>query len=216
VQEVQTEIPETRVSARSERPREPLERVASAAGNRGFASVVARMRQGEGILPGGVVHPDVEAAISASRGRGQPLETGVRDTLEKRLAAPLDDVRIHTGDQADTVARAVSARAFTVGSDIYFSREESQAAGREPSALVTAKVAHVLEHYEFRIAAHLRAGRLQRPLDPRAGLIPQLARVGLQSAVREPQRPGCDLGKLRGTSGGTGWIVGSSSSASSR
>jgi hypothetical protein len=103
------------------------------------------MREGEGILPDGVVHPDVEAAITASRGQGQPLGTDVRTTLEERLGAPLDDVRIHTGEQAAALARAVSARAFTVGSDIYFSPNEYQAGGSEPSALVTHEVAHVLQ-----------------------------------------------------------------------
>jgi hypothetical protein len=103
------------------------------------------MRDGDGILPGGVVHPDVEAAIRASQGGGQPLERGVRDSLEERLGAPLDDVRIHTDERADTLARAVSARAFTVGRDIYFSRHEYQTGQSEPSALVTHEVAHVLQ-----------------------------------------------------------------------
>lgn len=103
------------------------------------------MRDGEGILPGGVVHPDVEAAIKASQGQGRPLEPGVRETLEERLGAPLDDVRIHTDAQAAALARSVSARAFTVGSDIYFSDNEHQAGGSEPSALVAHEVAHVLQ-----------------------------------------------------------------------
>lgn len=103
------------------------------------------MQDGEGILPGGVVHPDVEATIRASQGRGQPLESGVRGALEQHLGAPLHDVRVHTDQQAAALTRAVSARAFTVGSDIYFSPDEYRAGEVEPSALVAHEVAHVVQ-----------------------------------------------------------------------
>lgn len=103
------------------------------------------MRDGEGILAEGVVHPDVEATISASRGRGRPLEDGLRGALEDRLGAGLDDVRIHADEQAASLARAVSARAFTVGSDIYFGRDEVQGQGGQPSELMTHEVTHVLQ-----------------------------------------------------------------------
>jgi hypothetical protein len=103
------------------------------------------MRDGEGILPGGVVHPDVEAAIRASRGRGQALDSGVRSTLEQHLGAPLDDVRIHTGEHAAALTRAVSAKAFTVGSDIYFAPNQYHPNASEPSELVAHEVTHVIQ-----------------------------------------------------------------------
>src|SRR5450755_2836714 len=49
--------------------------LSSALGNRNFTQLVARMHDGEGILSGGVVHPDVEAAIAAAHGSGAPLES---------------------------------------------------------------------------------------------------------------------------------------------
>jgi hypothetical protein len=119
------------------------------------------MRDGEGILPGGTVHPDVEAAIHASRGGGQPLETGFRRTLETNLGASLDDVRVHTDEHAAGLARAVSARAFTVGSDIYFARNEYH--GRASSQLVTHEIAHVLQQRGAPQAGRLR---VSEPRDP--------------------------------------------------
>src|SRR4051794_5333400 len=102
-------------SARSAQDRGPVGRLAAEIGNRGFGQVIARMRDGEGILPGGLVHPDVEAAIAASRGGGRPLDTTVAQRLEPALGESLADVRVHTGDGAAALARAVSARALTVG-----------------------------------------------------------------------------------------------------
>jgi hypothetical protein len=127
------------------RPTEPAERLASAMGNRGFARTVARMRDGEGILPGGVVHPDVDAAIAAARGSGQPAGGGVVGSVGAALGDSLDDVRVHTDDNAAALARSVSARAFTVGSDIFFAPGEYQpgtSAGRE---LLTHELVHVVQ-----------------------------------------------------------------------
>jgi|tagenome__1003787_1003787.scaffolds.fasta_scaffold20969032_2 hypothetical protein len=122
--------------------RPPLEGIASAMGNRGFGQLVARMSDGEGILSGGLVHPDVQRAIAASKGTGRPLERYVSSSLESGLGEPVGDVRVHTGDGASALARAVSARAFTVGSDIFFASGEYQPhtpGGRE---LIAHEVAH--------------------------------------------------------------------------
>ena len=102
------------------RPPDRLTGIASAIGNRGFARTVARMRDGDGILPGGVVHPDVEAAIAAARGSGLALDQTVGARVGAALGDPLTDVRVHTDRAAAALARSVSARAFTVGSDIFF------------------------------------------------------------------------------------------------
>src|SRR5918992_486 len=74
---VETVAPDT---ALDQRP--PVERLASGMGNRGFSQLVARMGDGEGILSGGLGHPDVQAAIAASRGGGQPLASSAARALE--------------------------------------------------------------------------------------------------------------------------------------
>jgi hypothetical protein len=120
-------------------------RIASAIGNRGFARTVARMRDGEGILPGGVVHQDVEAAVGAARGGGRALDRPVGEHVGAALGDSLSDVRIHADGAAAALARAVSARAFTVGSDIFFGQGEYRPvtpAGRE---LLTHELVHVVQ-----------------------------------------------------------------------
>jgi Domain of unknown function (DUF4157) len=122
-----------------------LERIASAVGNRGFTRAVARMRDGEGILPGGAVHPDIEAAIAASRGTGRPLDIGTASRVGGALGDSFGDVRVHTGDDAAALARSVSARAFTVGSDIFFGSGEYRPGSSGGGELLAHELAHVVQ-----------------------------------------------------------------------
>jgi hypothetical protein len=122
-----------------------LERAASGIGNRNFARLVARMRDGEGILANGVVHPDVEAAIVAARGGGTRLDADVASELEAGLGVPMDDVRVHTDQHAAALTRAVAARAFTVGSDIFFSPGEYQPRTPAGTELIAHEAAHVVQ-----------------------------------------------------------------------
>jgi hypothetical protein len=123
----------------------PLGRLATAMGNRGFARTVARMRDGEGILPGGVVHPDVEVAIGAARGSGSPAERTVASQVGAALGDSLSDVRIHADGAAAALAQSVSARAFTVGSDIFFGPGEYRPATPAGRELLTHELVHVVQ-----------------------------------------------------------------------
>ena len=119
-------------------------RLASTLGNRAFARTVARMRDGEGILPGGVVHPDVEAAIGSTRG-GRAVDQAVAGQVGAALGDSLSDVRIHADSSAASLARSVSARAFTVGRDIFFGPGEYQPATPEGRELLTHELVHVVQ-----------------------------------------------------------------------
>jgi hypothetical protein len=110
-----------------------------------MGQLVARMRDGEGILPSGTVHPNVEAAITASRGGGRPLDGHVARHLETSFGQSVGDVRVHTGAGDAALARAVSARAFTVGSDIYFASGEYRPGSREGNELIAHEVAHTIQ-----------------------------------------------------------------------
>jgi hypothetical protein len=122
-----------------------LEGLASAVGNRGFARAVARMRDGDGILPGGLVHPDVEAAIAAASSGGRPLDSMTADRAGAVLGDSFGDVRVHHDDHAAALNRAVSARAFTVGRDIFFGAGEYQPHTAGGQELLTHELAHVVQ-----------------------------------------------------------------------
>jgi Domain of unknown function (DUF4157) len=140
-----TRFGETGEASDVRRELQPLERLASCMGNRSFSHLVARMREGEGLLPDGRVDASVEAAIAAARGNGRPLERSVSAHLEPALGQSLRDVRVHTDDGAAALARAVSARAFTVGSDIFFAPGEYRPGSRDGDHLIAHEVAHVIQ-----------------------------------------------------------------------
>ena len=64
--------------------------------------------------------PDLESRINTIRGGGQPLAESDRAFFEPRFGTDFSQVRVHTDTQADDAARAVNARAFTVGQHIVF------------------------------------------------------------------------------------------------
>lgn len=75
--------------------------------------------------------------------RGRPLASGVRAQLEPRFGHDFGHVRVHTDAAAATSARALDARAYTVGADVAFAAGQyapDSAAGRE---LIAHELAHV-------------------------------------------------------------------------
>ena len=120
-----------------------VERLASTVGNRAFGALIAR--EGDGILPDGRAHPDVEAAIARSRGSGARLDAGARERNAEALGDPLEDVRVHTDADASALARSVSARAFTTGSDLYFAAGEYRPGSVDGDRLLTHELAHVVQ-----------------------------------------------------------------------
>jgi Domain of unknown function (DUF4157) len=119
-----------------------LRTVASNVGNSAFARFA---EPGSGILPGGRVHPDIESAIGAARGRGDPLVGAVRERVGEALGDSLDDVRLHADERADALARSVSARAFTTGTDIFFARGEYRPQTTSGDALLAHELTHVVQ-----------------------------------------------------------------------
>ena len=120
----------------------PAQRLASTVGNQAFSSLA---REGSGILPDGRAHPDVESTIAKTRGGGQALDSTTRDTVGGALGDPLSDVRVHTDDTAHNLSSAVSARAFTTGSDVYFAKGEYQPGSSEGNRLLAHELSHVVQ-----------------------------------------------------------------------
>lgn len=73
-------------------------------------------------LEGGDVNADVARSIQSAKGGGQPLQEGVRLSMEQGFGADFSGVRVHTGGQADALNRSLNARAFTTGNDIFFGK----------------------------------------------------------------------------------------------
>jgi hypothetical protein len=137
---------EARVSERppsqAEEVHQPAERVAAGVGNQAFGALA---REGGGILPDGRAHPDVEATIAQTRGGGSSLDAGASSRFGEGLGQDLSDVRIHTDDTADALARSVAARAFTTGSDLYFAKGEYSPGSSGGDQLLAHELSHVVQ-----------------------------------------------------------------------
>ncbi len=81
-----------------------------------------RHSDGHGVigLEGGEVDHDTERVLRASAGSGSALAPALRTPLEGAFGADFGNVRLHTGAQATSLNRGISAEAFTYGQDIYF------------------------------------------------------------------------------------------------
>ena len=85
--------------------------------------------------------PDLVADVL--HGSGQPLDGSTRSTMEDRLGFDFSRVRIHTDAQAAESARAVRARAYTVGSDVVFGPGQYAPRSLEGQRLIAHELTHV-------------------------------------------------------------------------
>jgi len=76
-------------------------------------------------MEGGQISDALSSRIQSQRGGGSTLDAGARSSMESAFGDQFDDVRIHTGSEADSLNRSVSAKAFTTGTDIFFSDQAS-------------------------------------------------------------------------------------------
>lgn len=87
----------------------------------------------------------VAANIHDMQGGGSPLPPATRAFFEPRFGADFSHVRVHTGGRADATARAVSAKAFTVGSDIVFAGGQFAPESQEGQHLLAHELTHVVQ-----------------------------------------------------------------------
>ncbi len=88
---------------------------------------------------------DVENEIQQVRRGGEPLSDSVRSFFEPRFGSDLSHVRIHTDTQAADSADAVEALAYTVGSDIVFSRGRYAPDDSDGRRLLAHELTHVIQ-----------------------------------------------------------------------
>ena len=92
-----------------------------------------------------------EASLDASTAEhvaaqgGAPLPRELRDFFEPRFGADLGAVRVHTGGSAEEGARAVQARAYTIGRDIVFGAGEFAPHTEGGKRLLAHELTHVMQ-----------------------------------------------------------------------
>jgi len=91
------------------------------------------------------VSTDLESEINRARGGGQPLDKGLQAKMGEAMGADFSGVRVHTDGRADGLNRAVGARAFTTGQDLFFKRGEYQPGSRGGQELIAHELTHVVQ-----------------------------------------------------------------------
>jgi hypothetical protein len=79
------------------------------------------------------------------RSSGRPLDPAPRELMESRFGHDFSQVRVHTDAQAAESARAVNARAYTVGRDVVFGAGQYAPATVAGQTLLAHELTHVVQ-----------------------------------------------------------------------
>ncbi len=79
------------------------------------------------------------------QGGGERMDPGTAQAMSARLGADFSDVRIHHGGGAAESARAVSAQAYTVGSDVVFNSGKYDPASPAGQRTLAHELTHVIQ-----------------------------------------------------------------------
>lgn len=124
------------------------------------------------------------------RSRGKPLDMPTRSFMETRFEHDFSHVRVHADEGASASARAINARAYTVGGNIVFGAGEyrpHEAAGQK---LLAHELAHTMQQAHFASAgpqASLEIGPADDPLEREAD---RAAEQAMSASPSSPQETG--------------------------
>ena len=88
---------------------------------------------------------DLESGINSARGGGQPLDTGLQQSMGQAMGADFSGVRVHTDSQSDQLNQSIQARAFTTGQDVFFRQGEYNPGSRGGQELIAHELTHVVQ-----------------------------------------------------------------------
>jgi hypothetical protein len=94
---------------------------------------------------GGELEDGASAEVLGRLGAGRSLDPAIGSAFGSALGANVSGARIHTDASADRLARQMSATAFTVGSDVFFSRGAYRPDDPAGAHLLAHELAHVAQ-----------------------------------------------------------------------
>ncbi len=100
------------------------------------------------------VSPGLMNQIGNTKGSGHPLDTNTQAFMEPRFGADFSGVRIHSGDGASLMNQEINAKAFTVGSDIYFNNGMYNPQSGDGKRLLAHELTHTLQQSKTSIRSH--------------------------------------------------------------
>jgi outer membrane protein OmpA-like peptidoglycan-associated protein len=104
--------------------------------------------------------------LDVVRSPGLPLTLATQRFLEPRFGHDLGHVRVHAGPAAGRAARAVAARAYTIGRDIVFGDGQYDPASPAGQRLIAHEMAHVVQQRTGCQALNRQPLTVSAPSDP--------------------------------------------------
>ncbi|MFM2376616.1 MAG: hypothetical protein RLZZ165_1713, partial [Bacteroidota bacterium] len=88
---------------------------------------------------------DFESRLETARGGGAPLPASTRGRMEQQMGADFSGVKVHTDAQSDEMNRAIQAKAFTTGQDVFFRQGAYDPGSRGGQELIAHELTHVVQ-----------------------------------------------------------------------
>jgi hypothetical protein len=130
----------------------PLLKLQRSAGNQAVVNLLAsqqsdsQLEQQADQVATDLAAPD--SVITNDNGDASDPSGSVQARMEASLGIEPGSVRLHTGTRAENAARGLNARAFTVGNDVVFGRNEYSPATCEGQGLLAHELAHVAQQQQ--------------------------------------------------------------------
>ncbi len=136
---------------------------------------------------------DISEQILHQKCIGRALEPETRKFMESRFGYDFGEVRIHTDNQAEVMARNLNAEAFTIGRDVYFGSGRYNPATNSGQRLVAHELTHVVQQsHQPRLQRLVRtslvtcpAGQNPYSADRRASTLLDNAMTLIDSAIAQ-------------------------------
>jgi hypothetical protein len=94
---------------------------------------------------GGIHDAALESQIRSSQGSGQSLPGTTQQEMGSSFGADFSNVNIHDNASSHEMSSTLSAKAFTVGSDIYFNKGEYNPGSRAGKSLLAHELTHTIQ-----------------------------------------------------------------------
>ena len=131
------------------------------------------------------------------RSPGQPLNAATRAFMEPRFGHDFSGVRVHTDAKAVEAARAVNARAYTVGENVVFGAGQFMPTDHTRQRLLAHELTHVIQQSNNQTALQHSSLAISKPDDASEREADQIADVVMGS--RAPASLQADIGKSGGS-----------------
>jgi Domain of unknown function (DUF4157) len=122
------------------------------------------------------------------RSPGHPLDPSTRARMEARFGYDFSQVRVHADAQASDSARAVNARAYTVGRHVAFASDEYTPHSIEGQRLLAHELTHVVQQQTLTGTVRTPVMRQEKPVPPSYSGCQPTQQAALDATVKDARR----------------------------